>query len=415
MLLNRERLKDFMKKYDVDALVLSYYPNVAYATDFECAWLYKNHKEYMLHPGASANSLQANAILPLDRDPILVASTTVTGFTQGIWVKNVRTIGNASADLSLKDSLKNIDDEMKRVRKIWQSDRKPNNAETIASVIKDLGLENAVLGIDIEGMPVETQTALRSMLPDASLKNCCELVRLIRMVKSDEEISRLGKAAEIAEKAAIESVNEMRPGMHIGEAAQVFNEKVAKGGAIFDHYFYSRSGLELCGYPDWKLERGHSLYLDFGCMYRMYFSDSGFTVMVGPIEESLLKTYDALRETMSDTLEKVRPGVRPSALAQTMQELLRKRGIGTNQGQGHGIGIEPRDYPIISENLQGTVSDGFVHVSVDIPLEKGMVINLEIPYFKFGVGSFHLERTVSVTDNGYSDLTIQDRGRPLKI
>jgi Xaa-Pro aminopeptidase len=52
---------------------------------------------------------------------------------------------------------------------------------------------------------------------------------------------------------------------------------------------------------------------------------------------------------------------------------------------GHGIGIEERDHPIIQKPF-ASFDGGILKGSYDIKLETGMVINIEVNHWEFGVG-----------------------------
>ena len=59
------------------------------------------------------------------------------------------------------------------------------------------------------------------------------------------------------------------------------------------------------------------------------------------------------------------------------------------------------------------IRDDVVDVSADLPLEAGMVINLEAPVFAIGGWSAHCERSFVVTAAGSRPLIDQDRRAPL--
>jgi Xaa-Pro aminopeptidase len=54
---------------------------------------------------------------------------------------------------------------------------------------------------------------------------------------------------------------------------------------------------------------------------------------------------------------------------------------------GHALGVECYDLPLIGP-------------ADDTPLEEGMVINLETPFYEVGFGAVHLEDTYVVTATG---------------
>ena len=61
------------------------------------------------------------------------------------------------------------------------------------------------------------------------------------------------------------------------------------------------------------------------------------------------------------------------------------------------------------------IRDDCVDMSADVPLEEGMVVNLELPLFLFGVGSLHMEQTFLITSSGYRRLDSSDATSPVQI
>ena len=58
------------------------------------------------------------------------------------------------------------------------------------------------------------------------------------------------------------------------------------------------------------------------------------------------------------------------------------------------------------------IRDDCVNVPSDIPLEEGMVLNLEAFILMPGTGSVHMERSFVVTAESSRDLIRQDRDQP---
>jgi len=61
-----------------------------------------------------------------------------------------------------------------------------------------------------------------------------------------------------------------------------------------------------------------------------------------------------------------------------MTDFLARHGITACFPHGHGLGLELRDYPIIVPDTGLRISDDCVDLPADLPLEPGMVINLEV-------------------------------------
>ena len=87
-------------------------------------------------------------------------------------------------------------------------------------------------------------------------------------------------------------------------------------------------------------------------------------------------------------------------------------GITASFPHGHGLGLEIRDYPILVPKNGLRIRDDFLDVSSDLPIEEGMVINLEACVFMPTVGAIHMERSYIVTAKGNRPLIEQDRSEP---
>ena len=74
MLYNRKRAAEYLKEYNLAAVVATTPFSVAYFTDFDC-WQYRDFRENMATPGASDSLLQTYAVIVPDHDPTLVTST----------------------------------------------------------------------------------------------------------------------------------------------------------------------------------------------------------------------------------------------------------------------------------------------------------------------------------------------------
>jgi Xaa-Pro aminopeptidase len=99
-------------------------------------------------------------------------------------------------------------------------------------------------------------------------------------------------------------------------------------------------------------------------------------------------------------LENARPGIRTSALYDSVIGAVRKAGLSDYRFSlaGHGIGIEPRDYPIIAPPAR--TASPFWETPFDPELEAGMVLNIECPIIALGSGGYQHEVTFVVGTGG---------------
>jgi Xaa-Pro aminopeptidase len=76
---------------------------------------------------------------------------------------------------------------------------------------------------------------------------------------------------------------------------------------------------------------------------------------------------------------------------------------------GHGVGLEYRDYPIVVPDTGLRISDECVDRKADLPLEIGMVLNVEATAFLAGGSAVGCEVTCLVTSGDPLLLSPEDR------
>ena len=411
MLFNRARAISHMQEYGLDVLVATSPVNITYFTDYFC-WIDPLFKEYMMVPGASSNLAQAYAVFPLEGDPALVVNPLFAVNAEELWVQDIHIFGSAGLDDSLPPG--EIPRELVRIQELLHA--KHGNAtstDALLSILTQRGLTGARIGLEMEGLPPETNDLIRRALPGATLKNSADLIRMIRMVKSEEEIQRLTRSAEINELAAMESLAMARPGLPVSEMAAHYRAKAAELGADFDHFAFGVRGLGMTTETNYQLAEDDVLYVDYGCIYRYCFSDSGTTLAMRELPADLSNRFEALRACMDAGEAELRPGAKASTAADAMVQALHDRGITASFPHGHGVGLEVRDYPVIVPDNGLRVMDDCVDLPSDLILEADMVLNLEAPLFMPGVGSLHIEQSFVVTQQGSRPLVAQQRQRPI--
>ena len=402
-----------MRRYGLDVLVATSPANITYFSDYYC-WLDSLFKQYMMVPGATSNLNQAFAVFPLEGEPALVVTLSPLFAVNAAdsWIEDIHIFGDNPLDESLPPG--QMSDQAGRFHGVV---REPTGSSTptdaLLSIFDSRGLAGARIGLEAEGLTPETHEAISIALPSASIRDCTNLLRLIRMVKSSEEMDRLSAAAEISEQAGMESLAMARPGRPVSDMVAHYRARVAEMGADFEHFLYGMHGVGIGAEPEYVLSEGEALYVDFGCIYQHYFSDTGTTLAMSELSEPLSSRYRAVGDCMAAGVELIRPGVLSSAVREAMWEALTDGGVSVSYPHGHGLGVEIRDYPIIVPDNGLRIRDDCVDVASDLPLEEDMVINLEVGVFMPGVGSLQNEQSFVVTPDGSRQLVPQLRARPV--
>ncbi len=411
MLLNQARSLGALRRHGLDVLIATSPVNITYFSDY-CCWVDRLFREYMVRPGGSSDREQTFAILPAEGEPALVLPVMFAINATDSWVRDLYVFGEPGFEQAAPpEAIPEAD------RGFYDLISAPTNstaAEALLSALKARGLTDARIGIEIEGLPCRTVEMLRDALPRATLKDCSNLIRWLRMVKSREEISRLRRAAEINERAAMESLALAEPGRPMADLIEHYRARSADLGADFDHFAFGPRGYGIATETSYVLSDGDVLYTDFGCTYRGYFSDAGATLVVGEMPAALRERYAALRECTQAGAAAMRPGARSSVVQAAMQQVLTEHGVADSFPHGHGLGLEVRDYPILVPDNGLRMRDECLDVPSDLPLEPDMVLSLEAGVFAPGVGSLQIETSFLVTSGGSQLLVPQDRSQPVQ-
>ena len=412
MLFNRNRAIDYMRRCNVDVLVATSPVNISYFSDYFC-WIDPLFKERMMAPGTSSDLIQKYAVFPLEEDPALIVSPEFATNAADLWIRDIHICGEPLLDLSLTpDSLPDAHQSVFDL--LVRPHRNATATDALLSVLHSRRLTDARIGLELEGLSAGAQRELMQALPKADIKDCSNLIRLVRMVKTEEELVRLTRAAEISEKAAMESLAFARPGDPISKQIQHYRTGIAEAGADFDHFMFGVGGLGFALERNYVLSENDVLYVDFGCIYQHYFSDTGITLAMREPEAVLSDKYACLRKCITEAVNTIRPGIRASEVRLSMWKTLESHGITASFPHGHGMGLEVRDYPILVADNGARIFDDCVDVSSDLSLEADMVINLEAMVFMPGVASPHIEQSFLVTAEGSRPLVLQDRTEPLQ-
>lgn len=410
MILNKPRADEYMRRYGLDALIATSPINVTYFTGYHC-WLDSAFKKYMATPGATSDPLmETYALLPLGGQPCLIIQPLFAVNAAGLDCRIYRH-GKAGYDLApIAGSPSDRSSAFSSGIKDGPNFSSPG--EALAEAARTMGLSRSRIGLEKERLPAAVAAEFAAVLPDAALPDCTNLIRLLRMVKSEEELRRLRRAAEINESAAQSAFALAAPGTSMSTLRAEYARIVQQNDGVFEHFAFGLGGYGIASEPDYKLEAGEVLYIDFGCVWNQYLSDSGTTLALSKPPTALADRHRRLRESIETGKQRVKPGALPSDIQSAMAGVLDAHGI-VSFPHGHGLGLEPRDYPIIVPDSRLRVRDECVDEPADLPIEAGMVLNFESGIFMPGVASLHTEESVLVTQHGCEALIPHDRSFPV--
>lgn len=225
---------------------------------------------------------------------------------------------------------------------------------------------------------------LLAAAPDARYEDAGSVMYELRIRKSSQEIELMAKAAEIADAAFTQTIEECRAGMTEHEvAAKIIYEmrKLGADGVAFEPVVGSGPNSALPHYRsgDRKLQRGDFVVLDYGCLYRGYNSDITRTVAMETCDAEREKVYSVVRSAQEEAYQRTFTGIEAQNVDKVARDLIENAGYGRFfiHRTGHGIGLEIHEEPYIVAGNSLKLAEGMtfsIEPGIYIPGQYGVRI-----------------------------------------
>ncbi|MBQ2943814.1 MAG: aminopeptidase P family protein [Ruminococcus sp.] len=233
---------------------------------------------------------------------------------------------------------------------------------------------------------------------NAEIQNTSELSKIIsesRIIKTADEIEKLRTAQKIAEKAYLEVLNFVKPGITEREISARLEFLMKMNGAervAFELITVTGKKTSLPhGVPgDVEVQAGDFVTFDIGAVYDGYHSDMTRTVAVGSVSDGQKKIYDIVLKAHLAGMDAVKAGVSGFDVDKVCRDIITEAGYGQYFGHstGHGVGLEIHEAPNASQK-----SEHILKENMTLTVEPGIYLP-----DKFGV---RIEDTVLVTKEGF--------------
>lgn len=226
-----------------------------------------------------------------------------------------------------------------------------------------------------------------------------QVVEKLRLVKDEEELKLVKKAAEIADNAFSYLLTVIMPGMREVEVAIALEYKMRElgaDGASFDTIVASgyRSALPHGIASDKVIENGDLVTIDFGAVYKGYVSDVTRTIVMGEPSDKQKEIYNIVLEAQLNGVNNIKPGLTGKEADALTRDLINNHGYAEHfgHGTGHGIGMDVHEGPTLSPRGEVVLSPGMI-----VTVEPGIYI----PDF----GGVRIEDDVVITQDGGEVIT----------
>ena len=349
------RAQSRMNAADLDAILLTTEPDIRYFTGYLTRFWESPCRPWFL-------------VLPRSGDPIAVIPSIGAALMARTWITDIRT---------------------------WRApDLEDDGISLLAETLRDLGPRI--------GTPSGLQSHLRMPLGDFARLNAAlpqpigadaDILRSLRLVKSEAEIEKIKTACQIATRA-FERVPEIaRIGQPLAPVFRDFQRLCLDEGADWVPYLAGAAapggyGDVISPADDRPLEAGDVLMLDTGLVHDGYFCDFDRNFSVGSPSPDVAAGHSRLIEATYAAFEAARPGATAAELFHVMDKIVTGGAGGSEAGRyGHGLGMNLTEWPSL--------------IPTDhTPLVEGMVLTLE-PGIELAPGRALVhEENIVIRENG---------------
>ena len=214
-------------------------------------------------------------------------------------------------DLRQAQNTSNINDI-----RIWIDKDGSKPADDLKIILDELGLKGKKLGIEYEAYGLTGKNALalnKSLENYCSVEDKSNLINMLRVIKSREEIVYVKNAAELADKALEEVWKHAKAGVSESKILAEMNRVIFEGGGDYPaNEFIIGSGKNalLCRYQAEKqiLNQKDQLSIEWAGTFRHYHSAMFRTIPIGIADPQHVKMHEACVEALKNCESKLKPG-----------------------------------------------------------------------------------------------------------
>ncbi len=228
--------------------------------------------------------------------------------------------------------------------------------QDLAGHIRSLGANSKRIGVEMENYyySAKAHAVLAEELPQATLVDATALVNWQRLIKSDEEITFIRRAARISEKVVTTAIDRAAPGVRKNDlVADIFHAGITGVDDIWGDYPaivpLTPSGLDAtAAHLTWNGDpmcAGEATFFELSGCYRRYHAPLCRTVFLGTPPQEMLDAEQAQLEGIEAGLQAARAGNRTCDIANAFTGVLEKHGIHREGRCGYPIGLSyPPDW-----------------------------------------------------------------------
>jgi Xaa-Pro dipeptidase len=288
-------------------------------------------------------------------------------------------------------------------------------ADSVASRLKELGLERGKIGMDGLAAPLDADgwlpqavyARLTELVPDAGIVALDDMLEKIRAIKSPEELGALRNAAKLGDLMLATCRATARPGVRDCEVyGNMMQTMLANGGEEPTLFLWAcdpRPYPHPFRVPTMRpMERGDVIICEMHPKIGGYFTHVERTFSLGEPDKKQIEIYEGCVAAYRRGLEGFGPGRTISTAMEAVKEEIVSRGFGICEAGIHGHGLASLEYPRYRHHA--IAADREAVKVIGDRFEEGMVfafnIDLFDPKWHDGKTGCVFAETIEITADG---------------
>ena len=248
-----------------------------------------------------------------------------------------------------------------------------------------------------------TYAGYKELIRKYKINNLVETENIIerqRMIKDNDEISKVQKACEITDNCFSYLQSYIKPGMtekQIANEIENYYKEYADGVSFETIVASGENSSKPHAVPtDRKIQNQDIITIDMGCKVDGYCSDMTRTIFVGSVPDYVKNVYDLVLKKQQQVIEDMKDGESTRQLTTMVENDFRLEGYDLVHALGHGVGMEIHEAPYINHRSDTQIKENMI-----VTDEPGIYIP-----GKFGV---RIEDTIQITKFGCISLTKSEK------
>ncbi len=277
-------------------------------------------------------------------------------------------------------------------------------------LFREVGQGRRVKKVGIIGdliFPHEIYRKLETVFSSASIMSAEMLMYGLRMRKSENEIACIKKASQIISESFAFAASRLKPGRtELDIQADIEGEMLRLGAEAYCNSFSpmipsgpQNSNLCMNRNTLREVREGEIIDLQAGALYEGYNGVICTPVVLGKVPDEIKKAVQVANEAMKLVSDTMKPGVLSTKLYKVYGDFLERKGYRqfSPYGSVHSLGMLECETPFFSARK-------------DVPLAENMTVAIDVYFKGLPWGSFRIEDTFVIRENGAELLTTFNQG-----